>query len=62
MPSATSSILKNHIRRLLRNHEGWCIGIAGYDLGHNRRIDDTQISDAMHAQAIVDHGHIVVTH
>src|SRR3954469_24019047 len=49
-------------RAFLGNDIGGGIGIAGGDARKDRRINDSQAIDAVHAQLIVDHGHRVVAH
>ena len=45
---------RNHVGGLLRDHDGRRIGVAGYDLRHDRSIDDTQSIESTDTQPRID--------
>ena len=56
------STSQDHISRLFRNHNDWCISVATYNSGHDRCVDDPKVFNTVHAQLVVDNRHFVSTH
>src|SRR5262245_62367861 len=52
--SVRASILKNHGRCFLADHNRGCIGITADDLWHDRGVGDAQARDAVHPQTRID--------
>ena len=55
-------LFENKIRAALANHDGSGVGVAGGEGREHGGVGHAQLGDAVYAQAVVDHGHIIVTH
>ena len=52
-------VLLDHVSGLLSDHNGRCVRISRNDRRHDRRVDHSKSTDAMHPQPRVHHRHFV---
>ena len=46
---------QDKVRRFFRDHDGWRVGVASNEAGHDCRVDDAQTVDAVNSKLRVDH-------
>src|SRR5690625_1635456 len=56
------SSTQNQFRPFFRDHDRRRVNIAAGDGGHDRRIDNAEVFNAVNAKLRIDHGHVIDAH